>query len=180
MATRRMIGGAQMSPGIPGNMGMPGGRMPALPPRPGMMGAGGGAANNPQPGMPGPQAGAMGGAMGGPVPLPGQPAPSQPTAGGPLSPMNVQGSGMLTAPGAQPSGLRPSPAPTPLPPWGSQPSTTGMPGTSAGQQGGQLPQGPDQDVQDLMGPNAKPANANASESMSPMVMLRMLKAMGRI
>lgn len=147
---------------IPGNIGVPGGRMPAQPGMP-MLGP----PNTPRPGMPGPQSGAIGGAMGGQPPAP--PPPAQPFAGGPTSPMNIEGSGMLQAQGPAPA------SPNPLPPWGSMPSSTGTEDMGAG-----TGMGMDGDMADLMNDQHTAANPNASQSMSPLVMLRLLKATGKI
>ncbi len=150
-------------------------------PRMGMTGA---PANNPRPGMPGPQAGAsgmpgQGGAPGGMPPVPPVPPPIQPQAGGPTAPMNA-GPMLRNADGQQP-GMpgQNSDAPggpqgaqrRPLAPWGGQGGNTGMAPSES---------------PDAMGAAGDPMGGSGAKSddqlgqMSPVMLIKMLKAAGKI
>lgn len=153
----------------PGNL--PGMSMP-MAPRPGMTGA---PANNPGPGMPGPQSGASGmpAGPGGPGAgdpssmMPPPPPPIQPNAGGPTSPMNI--SDMLT-PQQQPPDYG---AKTPLPAWGD---SSGTPGTPGGTGAAPAPGMPGDPSQDMGGGTAAQIHAGSPS----LVMLRMLRALGQL
>ena len=148
-----------------------------MPPQPGMTGA---PANNPaQPPM---------------QPMAGvgmQQPPSEPNAGGPMSPFNIESMLKTQRPGGGPGagggmgmempGLAPppmdgqQPARRPLQPWGEAGKTSsgeasyGQPGgTSEGAAGASAGAGAGMDMGDAGG------------QMSPMVMLRLLKTLGRI
>lgn len=172
MPMRRPLASSLPTDDAPMPMPRMGGGMPA---RPGMIGAPG---NNPAPGMPGPESGAMGGAMGMQVP-----PPIQPTGGGPTSPMNIgsmlQPDQTMGQPG-QPGGQTPR---TPLPPYGDSQGTppfTGMADSSPAGVGqyGDVDAGP----ADAQG-NSYMSGQKGSEihAGSPsLVMLRMMHALGKL
>lgn len=101
-----------------------------------------------------------------PAPVQPPPPPIQPNAGGPTSPMNI--GSMLHAQmgneGNPAGGMAPQGPPPrePLPPWGSSQGDPMAMTPDAQADGGQVD------------------SLNTDQSMSPLVHLRMLKAMGRI
>lgn len=176
MPVRRSLGGPTPGYGAGGAMGMSGGsQMPpgmggsAMAPRPGMTGA---PANNPAPGMPGPQSGMTG------VAVP-PPAPLQPGAGGPTAPSNV-GPMLMNQQGQQPG----APAPRlPLMPWGGQGGNTGKPADTFMGGGSGIP---GDSSSDMTGGSMTGAGGGGQQpgqapgSMNPMMLLKLLKASGRI
>lgn len=175
MAMRRMPGGFGSGPtvGMAGGMmpgagaGGPGGPGGPMQPRPPMTGAPAGNAN--------PQA-----QNGSPMQPPAVPPPIEPTAGGPTSPFNIQSMlqtnrGNAGGMSAGPMGPQQPTRRAPLTPWGD---SQGKPAGTMSNTGDDLGHPADQNGP---GMNAMQQGTDATDpSKSPLVMLRLMKALGKI
>lgn len=166
--------------------GMAGGMTPEMMAGGGAPGAGAGGPRIPRPPMTGAPTGNANPAAQNGIPM--APPPIDLSAGGPTSPFNIdamlktnQGAaaGQPGQPGPGPGGPQGMPGqPTrraPLMPWGSSQGTPAAPATpAAGEGGAPSPMGG--------GPGAMPGGAGAQNdpSQGPLVMLRLLKAMGQV
>lgn len=162
-------------PGQPGQPAAPAGLAAMMqgPQRAPMTGA---PMGGPAAGMGGPTGAPGGAGMAGPPPPPSPPQP-QPMAGGPTSPMNVGGSRMLSPagpmgqpgrPGQQQGGPPGMSGPRePLPVWGDSQGRAGLPDDGMGK-----------GMTEMAGANG--GGGADGGAMGPMVMLRLMKALGRI
>ena len=97
--------------------------------------------------------------------------PAEPSAGGPDSPFNIEQMLKTNMQGAAPA-QPPAPARRPLPPWGDSQGTprTDYSTSEFETNAGQAP----------MGDEGATAMGDAGGQMSPMVMLRLLRSLGRV